>query len=57
MVTEVVIDAKKYVILPKDEYEEIIKNKVLKQFEGRLFSIEEARRKSEELILEWAKEK
>jgi hypothetical protein len=57
MVTEVIIDEKKYVILPKEEYEAKLKLDIHKKFEGRLFSIDEARKKSEDLILAWAKQK
>ncbi|WP_255070859.1 hypothetical protein [Lacihabitans sp. LS3-19] len=57
MVSEVIIDDKKYVLMPKEEYLALQKSDLHKKFEGRLFSIEEARKKSEELILEWAKQK
>lgn len=57
MVTEVIIDHKKYVIIPKEEYLALQKTDFHEKFKGRLFSIEEARKKSEELILEWAKQK
>jgi hypothetical protein len=57
MVSEVIIDDKKYVILPKEEFVALQKADFHKKFKGRLFSIDEARKKSEELILEWAKQK
>jgi hypothetical protein len=57
MVSEVIIDDKKYVIIPKEEYVALQKTDFQEKFKGRLFSIEEARKKSEELILEWAKQK
>lgn len=57
MVSEVTIDDKKYVILPKEEYVALQKADFHEKFKGRLFSIDEARKKSEELILEWAKQK
>lgn len=57
MVSEVIIDDKKYVIMPKEEYTALQKANIHEKFKGRLFSIEEARKKSEELILEWAKQK
>jgi hypothetical protein len=57
MVSEVIIDHKKYVIIPKEEYLALQKTDFHEKFKGRLFSIEEARKKSEALILEWAKQK
>jgi hypothetical protein len=57
MVSEVIIDDKKYVILPKEEFVALQKADFHEKFKGRLFSIDEARKKSEELILEWAKQK
>ncbi|WP_255036128.1 hypothetical protein [Lacihabitans soyangensis] len=57
MVSEVIIDEKKYVILPKEEFVALQKADFHEKFKGRLFSIDEARKKSEELILEWAKQK
>jgi hypothetical protein len=57
MVSEVIIDEKKYVILPKEEYVALQQADFHEKFKGRLFSIDEARKKSEELILEWAKQK
>mgnify|MGYP006920777436 CR=1 FL=1 len=57
MVSEVIIDDKKYVILPKEEYVALQKADFHEKFKGRLFSLDEARKKSEELILEWAKQK
>lgn len=55
MISEITIEEKKYVLLPKSEFEEILKEKLHSKFEGRLFSIDEARKKSEDLILKWAK--
>jgi hypothetical protein len=57
MVSEITIDDKKYVLLPKEEYVALQKADFHEKFKGRLFSIDEARKKSEELILEWAKQK
>ncbi len=57
MVSEVIIDDKKYVLMPIEEYHALQKTELHKKFEGRLFSMDEARKKSEELILEWAKQK
>lgn len=55
MISEVIIEEKKYVLLPKSEFEVILKEKLHSQFENRLFSMEEAKKKSEDLILEWVK--
>lgn len=52
MVSEVIIDDKKYVLMPIEEYHALQKTELHKKFEGRLFSMDEARKKSEELILE-----
>ena len=55
MTSEVVIGKKEYVIITKKEYELLKKGAVLKSFEGRLFSSEQARKKSDSLIEKWAK--
>ena len=57
MVSEVKIDDKKYVILPKEEFVALQKADFHEKFKGRLFSLDEARKKTEEMILEWAKQK
>lgn len=45
------------VVIGKKEYELLKKGAVLKSFEGRLFSSEQARKKSSSLIEKWAKSK
>ena len=57
MVPEFALDGKKYVIMPKEEKDKLLlltsKNEQL----TRLFSFYDARKRSDELIKEWAKAK
>ena len=55
--TEIVIDNKKYVLLPKKSYETLQKKAALKTSPEKLLSIEEARAYSKKLIRKWAAEK
>jgi RNase P protein component len=57
MVSEVEIENKKYIIMPKEDFLAMQKAELYSKFEERMFSIEDARKKSEELIIEWAKQK
>ena len=54
--TQVLIDKKKYVILPIKEYEILQKKAALKSKPEKLFSLEEARAYSRKKINEWAAE-
>ena len=55
--TQVLIDKKKYVIIPIKEYELLQKKAALKSKPEKLFSIEEARAYSKIKINKWAAEK
>lgn len=55
--TQVLIDKKKYVIIPIQEYELLQKKAALKSKPEKLFSLEEARLHSKKKINEWAAEK
>jgi PHD/YefM family antitoxin component YafN of YafNO toxin-antitoxin module len=52
--TQLIIDKKKYVILPVKEYEVLQKKAALKSKPEKLFSIDEARAYSKKLINKWA---
>lgn len=55
--TQIVIDKKKYVLVPQKEYEAMQKKAALKTKPEKLFSLEEARAYSKKLIRKWAAEK
>ncbi|MBE7174338.1 MAG: hypothetical protein INR73_27450 [Williamsia sp.] len=55
--TEIVIDKKKYVLLPDEDYKALQKKAALKTKPEKLLSIEEARAHSKKLIQKWAAEK
>jgi PHD/YefM family antitoxin component YafN of YafNO toxin-antitoxin module len=55
--TQVLIDKKKYVIIPLKEYEVLQKKAALKTKPEKLFSIEEAKAYSKKKIQKWAAEK
>ncbi len=55
--TAIVIDKKKYVLIPEKEYQELQKTAALKSKSERTFTIEEARAYSKTLIRKWAAEK
>ena len=55
--TQVLIDKKKYVIIPAKEYELLQKKAAIKSKPQKLFSLEEARSYSKKKINEWAAEK
>ncbi len=57
MVSEVVIDDKKYVILPKDEYEALTKKSVIEKYDGALLTLEEAKARTLARIEKWDKSK
>jgi hypothetical protein len=56
MISEVIIDNKMYVILPKDEFEALQLNSYHKIDKSKLLSIDEAESYSIELITKWAEE-
>lgn len=55
--TQVLIDKKKYVIIPAREYEILQKKAALKTKPEKLFSLQEAKAYSEKKIQKWAAEK
>ena len=55
--TEIVIDKKKYVLIPEKDYQALQKKAALKSKSEKTFSIEHARTHSKKLIRKWAAEK
>lgn len=55
--TEIVIDKKKYVLVPAKEYEALQKKAASKTTVEKALSLEEARSYSKKLIRKWAAEK
>lgn len=55
--TEIVIDKKKYVLVPAKDYKDLQKKAALKAKADKTLSIEEARAYSKKLIRKWASEK
>ncbi len=54
--TAIVIDKKKYVLVPEKEYQALQKKAALKTKPQRLLSVSEARTYSKKLIRKWAAE-
>ncbi len=55
--TEVIIDKKKFIILPEKDYKALQKQAALKTKSEKLLSLEDARAYSKKLIRKWAAEK
>jgi hypothetical protein len=55
--TAIVIDKKKYVLIPEKEYQALQKKAALKSKPEKTFTVEEARAYSKTLIRKWAAEK
>lgn len=55
--THLVIDKKKYVVVPEKDYNALQKKAALKTKPEKLLSVEEARAYSKKLINKWASEK
>lgn len=55
--TQIVIDKKKYVLVPEKEYHALQKKAALKTKPEKLLSVEDARAYSKKLIRKWAAEK
>jgi hypothetical protein len=55
--TEIVIDKKKYVLIPQKDYQALQKKAALKTRTEKTFTIDEARAYSKKLIMKWAAEK
>ncbi|MCF2488750.1 hypothetical protein [Dyadobacter sp. CY347] len=54
---ELIIDDKKFVAIPEENFKELQKNAALKWKPEKTFTVEEARVYSKKLINEWASEK
>ena len=54
--TEIVIDKKKYILLPEKSYHALQKKAALKSSPVKNFTIEEARKHSKKMIRKWAGE-
>ncbi|WP_462219545.1 hypothetical protein [Ferruginibacter sp.] len=52
--TEILIDKKKYVLIPEKNYQKLIKKAALKTKPEKTFSVEEARTHSKKMIRKWA---
>jgi len=52
--TEIVIDRKKYVLIPEKEYKTLQKKAALKSKPEKTFTLEQARAYSKKLIRTWA---
>lgn len=52
--TQIVIDKKKYVLVPEKEYQALQKKAALKTTPAKAFTVEEARAYSKKLIRKWA---
>ncbi len=55
--TQIVIDKKRYVLLPEKEYQALQKKAALKTKPEKTFTVEEARAHSKKIIRKWATEK
>lgn len=55
--TEIVIDKKKYVLIPEKDYQALQKRAALKSKSEKNFTIEDARAYSKKMIRKWAGEK
>ena len=55
--TQIVIDKKKYVLIPEKDYQALQKKAALKTKSEKLLSVDDARAYSKKLIRKWAAEK
>ena len=55
--TEILIDKKKYILIPEKEYQSLQKKAALKTKPEKLLNVEQARTYSKKLIAKWATEK
>ena len=56
-ITEIIIDKKKYVLIPEKDYQTLQKKAALKTKAEKTFTVDEARAYSKKLIRKWAAEK
>ena len=52
--TQIIIDKKKYVLIPEQDYLEMQKRAALKTKPEKTFTVEQARAHSKKLIRQWA---
>jgi hypothetical protein len=52
--TEILIDKKKYILIPEKEYQSLQKKAALKTKPEKLLNVEQARTYSKKLIAKWA---
>jgi len=57
IMTEIVIDKKKYVLIPEKNYQALQKKAALKTKPEKTFTVEQARAYSKKMIRKWAGEK
>ncbi|MGN6803263.1 MAG: hypothetical protein ACTHJN_15285 [Ginsengibacter sp.] len=55
--TEIIIDKKKYILMPENKYHALQKRAALKTKPDKTFTVEAARSYSKKLIKKWAEEK
>ena len=55
--TQLIIDKKKYIVIPEKDYLALQKKAALKTTPEKVFSVDEARAYSKKLIGQWAKGK
>ncbi len=55
--TPLLIDKKKYVLIPEKDYQALQKKAALKTIPEKVFTIEQARSYSKKMITKWAEEK
>jgi hypothetical protein len=55
--TEILIDKKKYILIPEKDYQALQKQAALKSKPEKIFTVEQARAYSKKLIRQWAAEK
>jgi hypothetical protein len=55
--TEIVIDKKKYILIPEKNYRALQKKAALKSKPEKLFTVDQARAYSKKMIRKWAAEK
>ncbi len=55
--TEIVIDKKKYILIPEKNYQLLQKQAALKTKPEKTFTVEQARAYSKKMIRKWAAEK
>ncbi|MBK8628142.1 MAG: hypothetical protein IPN86_22075 [Saprospiraceae bacterium] len=57
MTIEIILDNNKYVILPKERYDSLLKKHVYEKYNGELLSVEQAKARSLKRLEKWMKPK